>query len=147
MSFHQGWVCGNGSRDDIAYLGRDLDLNLGPLFLFAFEDRGGVPREILQFVDGRVAGAARDPRGVWAPVDSISQTSVSTTVAVWGMRNGGGEVGGERRRGLLFICVADGRESYALSGERRTIGLLWIWPLTINIIISGFLCGDFPAWS
>ena len=45
------------------YLGRNLDLNLGPLFFFAFEDRGGVPREILQLVDGRIAAAARDPSG------------------------------------------------------------------------------------
>ena len=48
---------------DAAYLGRDLDLNLGPLFLFAFEDGGCVSREILQLVDGRVAAAARDPGG------------------------------------------------------------------------------------
>jgi len=44
---------------DTAYLGRDLDLNLSPLFLFTFEDGSGVPREILQFVDGRIAAAAR----------------------------------------------------------------------------------------
>jgi hypothetical protein len=50
-------------RGDIVYLGRDLDLNLGPLFFFTFEDRGGVAREILQFADGRVAAAARDPGG------------------------------------------------------------------------------------
>jgi len=48
-------------RDDIAYLGGDLSLNLGPLFFFSLEDGGGVPREILQLVDGRVAAAARDP--------------------------------------------------------------------------------------
>lgn len=45
------------------YLGCDLDLNLGPLFLFAFEDGGGVPGEILELVDGRIAGAARDRGG------------------------------------------------------------------------------------
>jgi hypothetical protein len=48
---------------EIAYLGRDLDLNLGSLFFFAFEDGGGVPGEILQFVDGRVTAAPRDPGG------------------------------------------------------------------------------------
>lgn len=48
---------------DIAYLGRDLDLNLGPLFFLAFEDGGGVPREILQLVDGRIAAATRDHGG------------------------------------------------------------------------------------
>jgi len=66
-----GWVsigieyCGGGCGGDMdtAYLGRDLDLNLGPLFLFAFEDGGGVPREILQLVDGRIAAATRDPGG------------------------------------------------------------------------------------
>ena len=48
---------------EVADLGRDLDLNLGPLFLFAFEDGGGVTREVLQLVDGRVAATTRDPGG------------------------------------------------------------------------------------
>lgn len=50
-----------GFRGDIVHLGRDLDLNLGPLFLLTFEDGGGVPGEILDLVDGRVTTAARDP--------------------------------------------------------------------------------------
>ena len=51
------------SRGDIVHLGRDLDLNLGPLFFFAFEDGGGISGEILELVDGRVAAAARDASG------------------------------------------------------------------------------------
>jgi len=58
-------VCGTDlERIDVAHLGCDLDLNLGPLFFFAFEDGGGVPGEILYFIiDGRVTVAARDPGG------------------------------------------------------------------------------------
>ena len=52
---------GSEFRGDIVYLGCDLYLNLGPLFLFAFEDGGGIPGEILDLGDGRIAGAARDP--------------------------------------------------------------------------------------
>lgn len=52
-----------GNKSEIAYFGRDLGLNLGPLLFFALEDGGGVPGEILQLADGRIAVATRDPGG------------------------------------------------------------------------------------
>ena len=63
MGFHQDWVCGSELRENIAYLGRDLGLNLSPLFLLAFEDGGDITGEILQLADGRIAIATRDPCG------------------------------------------------------------------------------------
>ena len=60
MFFHQDRRWDNWSRGEIVYLGRDLDLNLRPLFFFTFEDGGGVPGEVLQLVDGRIAVTTRD---------------------------------------------------------------------------------------
>ena len=63
MRFHQDRRWDNWFRGEIAYLGRDLDLNLCPLFFFAFEDGGGVPGKVLEFVDGRIAATTRDRGG------------------------------------------------------------------------------------
>lgn len=55
MDFPSGLIeraAGGLEGIDIAYLGRDLDLNLCPLFFLSFEDGGGVTGEILQLVDG-----------------------------------------------------------------------------------------------
>ena len=49
---------------NIAHLGRDLDLDLGPLFLLAFKDGGYISGEILELADGWIAattgGGSRD---------------------------------------------------------------------------------------